>query len=177
MYQICVSGSSGGASAEEAKELARAVGRELARSGLGLITGATSGLPEEAAIAYKKAGGKMCVGLSPAVSKIEHTKKYRLPTEPFDVIIYSGMNYVGRDALLINSCDGMVSIGGRMGTLHEFTIAMELNVPTGFMQGAGGISTEIKTILDIADENKSRNVVFSDDPAELIADLIKLIDR
>jgi hypothetical protein len=177
MYQICVSGSSKGATVEEGCQLARTIGKELARAKQCLVTGATTGLPEEAAIAYRKAGGPMCVGISPAASKVEHVRKYRLPTKPFDVIIYSGLNYVGRDALLINSCDGMISIGGRIGTLHEFTIAMELNVPTGFLQGAGGISTEIKNILDITDENKKANVVFSDDPKKLVEGLLKMIDK
>lgn len=176
MYQICVSGAAKGRSVEEGKELAQAVGKAIAAHGHSLMSGATIGLPNYAAEAYKKAGGKMSVGISPAASKIEHVMKYRLPTEAYDTILYSGLHYVGRDALLINSSDAVVSIGGRLGTLHEFTIAMETDTPIGFLQGAGGVSSEIMDILHVAGESRSKNVVFSDNAEELIAKLVVILD-
>ena len=139
MYQIAVSGAARGESVEEGKELAIAVGAALAMAGHSLLTGATIGLPNYAAEGYKAAGGTMSVGISPAASKIEHVMKYRLPTEAYDTILYTGLHYIGRDTLLITSSDAVVSIGGRLGTLHEFTIAMESETPIGFLQGAGGI--------------------------------------
>ena len=76
--------------------------------------------------------------------------KYRLPLEAYDTILYTGLHYIGRDTLLITSSDAVVSIGGRLGTLHEFTIAMESETPIGFLQGAGGISEEIQNIMSLA---------------------------
>ena len=176
MYQICISGAAKGRSVEEGKVLAQAAGRAIAKAGHCLMSGATIGLPDYAAQAYKKFGGKMSVGISPATSKIEHVAKYRLPVKAYDTIIYSGLNYVGRDNLLITSSDAVISIGGRLGTLHEFTIAMETDTPIGFLQGAGGISTEIMDILHAAGERRSRNVVFSSDADELLAKLTALLD-
>lgn len=177
MYQICVSGAAKGASVEEGKELARAVGAAIARAGHSLLTGATIGLPNYAAEGYKAAGGHMSVGISPAASKVEHVMKYRLPTVAYDTILYTGLHYVGRDALLITSSDAVVSIGGRLGTLHEFTIAMETETPIGFLQGAGGVSTQIQDILGAAGEKRGGNpVVFSEDPTELIHELTKILD-
>lgn len=177
MYQICISGASKGESAEEGAGLARQVGIELARAGHGLLTGATTGIPRIGAEAYSKAKGKMSIGLSPASSRVEHVKKYRLPVDPYDAIIFSGLNYVGRDTLLINSADAVISIGGRIGTLHEFTIAMELETPIAFLQGAGGISTEIMNILHAAGEPKSKYVIFGDDAADLVKNLIGILDE
>lgn len=176
MYQICVSGASKGASVEEGKELAIAIGAELAKHGHSLMTGATIGLPNYAAEGYKAAGGKMSVGISPASSKVEHVLKYRLPTKAYDTILYTGMHYVGRDALLINSSDAVISIGGRLGTLHEFTISMETDTPIGFLEGAGGIGNEIADILHAAGESKSDNVVFSEKPDVLLAKLTAMLD-
>jgi len=176
MYQICVSGAAKGHSVEEGRVLATKAGAAIARAGHSLLTGATIGLPNYAAQGFKGAGGKMSLGVSPATSKIEHVLKYRLPTESYDSILFSGLHYVGRDALLINSSDAVVSIGGRLGTLHEFTIAMETDTPIGFLQGAGGISSEIMDILHAAGEQSSENVVFSDDPEDLIAQLTKLLN-
>jgi uncharacterized protein (TIGR00725 family) len=177
MYQICISGAAKGHSVEEGKSLALAAGKAVAQAGHSLLTGATVGLPNYAALGYKKAGGKMSVGISPAASKIEHVLKYRLPTEAYDTIIYTGLHYIGRDAFLINSADAVISIGGRLGTLHEFTIAMETDTPIGFLQGAGGVSSQIMDILHAAGEHQARNVFFSDDPKELLNYLVKLLDE
>lgn len=176
-YQICISGAAKGHSVEEGKELARAAGRAVAKSKCAMLTGATIGLPNYAAEAYKAAGGPMSLGISPAASKVEHVRKYRLPIKAYDSILYTGLHYVGRDTLLINSSDAVVSIGGRIGTLHEFTVAMETETPIGFLQGAGGISSEIMDILHAAGEGHSENVVFSDDPDDLLKQLIDLLNE
>jgi uncharacterized protein (TIGR00725 family) len=178
MYQICVSGAAKGASVEEGKELAMKLGEAIASAGHSLLTGATIGLPNYAAEGYKQAGGKMSVGISPASSKIEHVMKYRLPIKAYDTILYTGLHYIGRDTLLILSSDAVVSIGGRIGTLHEFTIAMESETPIGFLQGAGGISEEIQTIMSLAQPVRNGDqVLFSDSADELIRDLTKMLDK
>jgi len=172
MYQICVSGAAKGDSVEEGKELAAALGVAIAKAGHALMTGATIGLPNYAAEAYKKAGGLMSIGISPAASKVEHVMKYRLPVLAYDSILYSGLHYVGRDTLLITSSDAVVSIGGRLGTLHEFTIALETDTPIGFLQGAGGISEEIQTLMSLAHPlRQGAMVTFNESPDELLRDL------
>ena len=177
MYQICVSGAAKGASVAQGKDLAYQLGAAIARAGHALMTGATVGLPNYAAEGYKAAGGKMSFGISPATNKVEHVRKYRLPTEAYDVILYSGLNYVGRDALLVTSSDAVLSIGGRLGTLHEFTIAMEADIPVGFLQGAGGVSTEIVDLLKAAGLRSSQEtLLFKSDPDELVREMTKLLD-
>lgn len=175
MFQICVSGAAKGSSLREGRELAFAAGAAIAHAKHVLLTGATTGLPNYSAEGYKNAEGVMSLGISPAASKIEHVHKYRLPIEAYDSILYTGLHYVGRDTLLINSSDAVVSIGGRLGTLHEFTIAMETNTPIGFLQGGGGVSSQIMDILHAAGESQSENVVFSDDPDDLIKQLTELL--
>jgi uncharacterized protein (TIGR00725 family) len=177
MYQICVSGAAKGESVEEGKLLAAQLGAAIAKAGHALMTGATIGLPNYAAEAYKKAGGKMSVGISPAASKVEHVRKYRLPTAAYDTILFSGLHYVGRDTLLITSSDAVVSIGGRLGTLHEFTIAMETDTPIGFLQGAGGISEQIQQLMSLAHPLRTGAMVaFNEDPDALIRDLTEHLD-
>lgn len=176
-YQICVSGAAHGESVEEAQGMARSAGAAIARSDNMLLTGATVGLPNYAAIGCKDAGG-FSVGISPAESKVSHVKKYRLPTEAYDAILYTGLHYVGRDTLLVASSDAVVSIGGRLGTLHEFTIAMEMGKPIGFLTGTGGISSEIDDILEIARPlPEEAVVVFDDDPDRLVQKLVKALNK
>lgn len=177
MYQICVSGAAKGDSVEEGKELARELGAAIARAGHSLLTGATIGLPDYAAQGYKAAGGMMSVGISPASSKVEHVMKYHLPTAAYDTILFTGLHYVGRDTLLITSSDAVVSIGGRLGTLHEFTIAMETDTPIGFLQGAGGVSEEIQTLMSLAHPLRhGAYVAFEDNADKLIGDLTTFLD-
>lgn len=177
MYQICVSGAAKGKSVEEGHELAAMAGAAIAKAGHSILTGATVGLPNYAAEGFKKAGGVMSVGISPAASKVEHVAKYRLPTQAYDTILYTGLHYVGRDSLLIQSSDAVISIGGRLGTLHEFTIAMETNTPIGFLQGAGGISTEIMDILHAAGEERNGKVVFAETGEEVVARLTAILNE
>jgi len=176
-YQFCVSGAAKGPTVEEGKKLSQAVGQAIARAGHSLMTGATSGLPDEAAKGYKKAGGKMSLGLSPASTKVEHILKYRLPTRNYDAILYTGLHYGGRDALLINSADAVISIGGRLGTLHEFTIAMETHTPIGVLESAGGISAQISNLMKLLPNADPELLVFDEDPDKLVLKLTKMLDE
>jgi uncharacterized protein (TIGR00725 family) len=176
-YQICISGAAKGESAEQGKLLAESAGSAVAKAGHSLMTGATTGLPNDAAVGYKKAGGRMSLGISPASTKVEHVMKYRLPTDSYDAILYSGLHYSGRDALLINSADAVISIGGRLGTLHEFTIAMETHTPVGLLEGAGGIGEQIEGLLKIL-PNADPDLVISDpDPDKLVEHLTHMLDK
>jgi uncharacterized protein (TIGR00725 family) len=177
MYQICVSGAARGESVKQGHELATQLGESIAKAGQTLMTGATTGLPEAAAEGYKNAGGPMSFGLSPAATKVEHVLKYRLPTKPFDVILYTGLHYGGRDALLINSADAVLTIGGRLGTLHEFTIAMETHTPIGVLESAGGISAKLSDLMELLPNAKPDLLIFDSEPDRLVAKLIQLLDK
>lgn len=172
MYQFCISGAARGLSIEESRKQAELVGQILAKKGQAILTGATIGLPNIVAMAYKDAGGISSVGISPAASKPEHVLKYRLPTNAYDSILYTGLHYVGRDALLVTSSDVVISIGGRMGTLHEFTIAVESDTPIGFIDNSSGIESEMRKILEITEFKKEVFIIFNSDPEKLIDDLI-----
>lgn len=176
-YQICVSGAAKGESVELGAEMAKQIGAAIAKGGHSLMTGATGGLPDFAAEGYKLAGGKMSLGLSPAATKVEHVVKYRLPIKYYDSILYTGLHYGGRDALLINSADAVVTIGGRLGTLHEFTIAAETHTPIGILESAGGISAQIQGLLTLLPNADPEMVVFEDDPEKLIAKLTLMLDK
>lgn len=176
-YQICVSGAAKGDSVEKGAELARQIGAAIAKAGHSIMTGATSGLPNTAAEGYKSAGGTMSLGLSPAATKVEHILKYRLPIESYDAILFTGLHYGGRDALLINSADAVVTIGGRLGTLHEFTIAAETHTPIGVLESAGGVSAQIENLLKLLPNADPELVIFEDNPEKLIDKLTHMLDK
>lgn len=175
-YKICVSGAADTAYCKKCSlELSKEVGKEIVRQGGVLVTGATTGIPYWAAIGAKEAGG-VSVGLSPAASEKEHIKKYKLPTDYFDLIIYTGFNYAGRNLLMTRSSDGVIVSCGRMGTLNEFTIAFEDNKPIGVLEGTGGTADMIRDIVKNSHRGSGK-IVYSHNPKELVAQLIELIKK
>jgi uncharacterized protein (TIGR00725 family) len=176
-YQICVSGAARGDSVALAKHLSAEVAREIIRRRHIVLTGATRGLPYYAAVAAKKADpdGVSSIGFSPAASRLAHVKKYQLPIDAFDTILFTGFEYTGRNLLLIRSADAVIMVGGRIGTLNELTIAIEERKPIGVLLGSGGMTEEVERVLKAAKRART-GIIFGHDPAELVDEVIDLIE-
>lgn len=173
---IGVSGASvTGHCAPDAHEKAEAVGRAIAKAGMVLVTGATTGLPYWAAKGAKEEGG-LVIGFSPASSEAAHVKTYHLPVDYHDVIVYTGFEYPGRNLILTRAAEGIIVICGRLGTLNEFTIAFEDQRPIGILTGTGGVADEIKGIVEQAHRGPGK-IVFSPDPEELVQELALAIQH
>lgn len=177
-YNICVSGAAKGDSVNFAKSLAKAVGVQVVEQGHIVLTGATTGLPYHAAKAADQLedGYMTSLGFSPAASRIEHVNKYKLPTDAYGSIVYTGFGYMGRDVLLVRSSDALVMVGGRLGTLNELMIALEEKTPVGILVGSGGMTDEVENVLKAAKRNRS-GIIFDDDPATLVSRLTQMIDH
>ena len=174
-YAICVSGAASGKTVEPAHEVASKLGTIIANAGHITTTGATVGLPFYAAKAAFEAGG-MSIGFSPAASLREHVAKYRLPIGVFNFINFTGMHYVGRDVHLVQSSDAIITIGGRMGSLHEFTTALESRMPCGVLRGTGGTADIIDELMERLEPVNRDMVIFDDDPERLVQKIIAMLD-
>ena len=175
-YNIVISGAAQiSHCCKEIKKLSKEIGREVARQKCVLVTGATTGVPYFAAQGCKEAGG-FNVGFSPAVSEAAHLKKYKLPISPFDIMIYTGADYVGRNVIMTKSADGVIIICGRMGTLHEFATAFEIQKPIGVLEGSGGTADKIKEIT-AGPYRGVKKIVYDKDPKKLVKKLIELIQQ
>lgn len=174
--KICVSGAAeSGHCAPNAHEMAEEIGREVARQGAVLVTGATSGVPFWAAKGAKAEGG-ISIGLSPAASELAHVKTYKLPTDYFDLIIYTGFDYAGRNLLLTRSSDAVITICGRMGSLNEFTVAFEDRKPQGVLEGSGGAADSIKEIVEKMHRGPGK-IAYEREPKKLVREVIKLVEK
>ena len=153
------------------------VGRECARAGVQLATGATSGFPLYVAQGYKEIdGAPLSFGLSPAATKREHLENYMLPIDYMDVIIYTGFGFPGRDLMLVRSSDAIIIGCGRIGTIHEFTVAWESEMPIGILEGEWATDEVIKNI--IANSNRENSlVVFDSDPKRLVEKLVSMVNK
>ena len=158
-----------------ALDLAKNLGHEIIKHGGVLITGATSGFPLWVSIGAKEERG-VVIGFSPAANEKEHIEAFRLPTDYTDLIVYTGFGYPGRDILFTRACDAVIFGCGRIGTIHEFTVAFEDKKPIGILKGPWVTDTEIESI--IKDGNvPSDNVVIDDDPKRLLEKLIKKVEE
>ena len=178
-YQICVSGAASGETVGTAHDLAFALGAEIARAGKTLLTGATVGLPHYAAMGFvsvKNSKGSS-IGFSPASSFREHVATYRLPTKEFDYINFTGMEYVGRDVHLVRSADAVITVGGRMGSLHELATALESRKVCGILTGSGGLADYASTLLLHIEAPGAKDIIFDTDPKRLVAKVVEALDK
>lgn len=167
---IGVAGSAAGNITKKLENSAFIIGQEIAKAGATLITGACTGLSFEAAKGAKSKGG-LVIGVSPAENKKEHQAIYQFPTKYFDLIIYTGFGYKGRNVVWVRSSDAVICIAGRIGTLNEFTVAYDEGRPIGVLQ-PGGVSELIPKIIRIAKKGKTP-VFYETDPKKLVAKLLK----
>lgn len=174
--KICVSGAAEtGHCGINALEKAKELGREIARQGLVLVTGATTGFPFWVAMGVKEEGG-ISIGFSPAASEREHVEVYKLPLDYMDLIIYTGFGYPGRDILLTRSVDAVICGCGRIGTIHEFAVAFEDGKPIGIFEGPWEMGAQLKEIVEKSHRPNAK-IITGTDPKKLLEGLITLIKR
>lgn len=153
--------------AHRVKAAAEELGAAIARAGCVLITGATTGLPDLVARAFRENGG-FALGVSPAENRSEHVGRYGLPADGADVIIYTGFGYKGRNVVNVRSADIVLIIGGATGTLNEFTIAYDEGKIIGVLEGSGGVADHIREIVELCKKPTTGKIIFASDPAKLV---------
>jgi len=174
--KICVSGAAEtGHCGIDALDQAKELGREIARQSAILITGATTGFPLWAAMGAKEAGG-ISIGVSPAASEREHVEVFKLPLDYMDLVIYTGFGYPGRDILLTRTADAVICGCGRVGTIHEFTVAFEDDKPIGILEGSWETDEELKMIIEKGHRPNAK-ITSSDDPKKLVENIIALVKQ
>ena len=149
------------------KNLVGDLGAALAKHGCILVTGATTGLPDLVARAFRKQGG-FALGISPAENRAEHLDRYGLPEKGADVIIYTGFGYKGRNVINIRSTDIVIIFGGAIGTLNEFTIAYDEGKIIGVLEGSGGVADHIRETIGFCNKPTRGVVLFDNNPEKLV---------
>lgn len=176
-YGVVKIGVSGSADLQhiglEAFEKAKELGREIAKQGGIITTGATTGFPLYAAMGAKDECG-FSIGLSPASTEREHIEVYKLPLEYMDVVLYTGFGYSGRDLLFVRSSDAMIIGPGRIGTLNEFSVSFEDRRPIGILEGSWKTDEFLREVIKAA-HRPNEFIVFDSDPKALVERLIEMV--
>jgi uncharacterized protein (TIGR00725 family) len=174
--KIGVVGSAGGDLAPEVLALCRELGREIARRGFIIVTGACPGLPQAAVLGAKELGG-FALGISPALCLQEHQDRYHSPYEEYDALVFTGSGLMGREVDVVRTADVIVVVGGRSGTLGEFSIAYDDGNVIGVLLGTDGIAEHLEQIVSFIDKDTGTEMVYERDPAKLLDRALELLNR
>ncbi|WP_406657848.1 TIGR00725 family protein [Methanolobus sp. ZRKC2] len=131
--QIGVIGASTCAAGLQVK--AEEVGYEIAKRGAFLICGGLGGVMEASAKGAKRACGTT-VGIVPGCS--------RQSANPYiDIAILSNMGHA-RNAIIAQSCDALVAVGGEYGTLSEIAFSLKMGKTVVTLESKWEIEGTIK---------------------------------
>jgi len=165
--KVGVMGSAGDAGTPALREKAIALGQAIANREVILLTGATTGVVYGTGKAASDAGA-FHLGISPAGDEREHVKRYRLPLDACQAIVYTGFGLKGRNVVLVRSCDIVLFIGGSIGSLNEFTIAYDEGKVIGCLIGTGGVADSIEELAVTFQKPTKARVLYDPDPQRLV---------
>jgi len=144
------------------ESIAEQLGEEVAKIGAILFLGAEKdydSLSTAACRGAKKYGG-MTVGVTYGKGKKTYEKSA-------DVIITSMAERGGpRESVLVGSCDAIIGVSGGSGTLTEFLVAYQANIPMVAITGTGGWSNRIAG--QYIDARKRRIVIAAATPKQAV---------
>jgi len=109
-----------GVCSEETAQVAKEVGRHLARAGALLVCGGLGGVMEAACHGAWEEGG-LTVGILPGTSRDSANPFVHIP-------IATGLGEV-RNALIARTADAVIAIDGEFGTLSEIALALKIGKP------------------------------------------------
>jgi len=146
------------------QEMAETVGREVARRGGILLSGGRDGIMEAASRGAKEAGG-LTVGILPG-DLLEEGNEY------LDVPITTGLGMDFRSLVLVRSCDAIIMLGGKNGTLLELSNAYYNRKPVVVLPASGGWAEKVPHFAYAGaylDDRRSVEIRYASTPEEAVA--------
>jgi uncharacterized protein (TIGR00725 family) len=129
--QIAVIGYNKDRCTEAASKAAYEVGKEIAKADAVLVCGGLGGVMESACRGAKDNGGTT-IGIIPQ-------EEFSFANQYCDVVICTGIGYA-RDFIVASSADGIIAVGGGVGTLIEMGVAYMTKKTIVAMAGSGGVA-------------------------------------
>jgi predicted Rossmann-fold nucleotide-binding protein len=86
------------------------------------------------------------------------------------------MAYVGRNIHLVRSSDALITVGGRMGSLHELATALESRKVVGILLGSGGLADFVPTLLKNIEAPDAKSIIYDTAPTRLVEKVIAALD-
>lgn len=160
--QILVIGYNSDSCTRNAYDVAYDVGKEVAKSGAILITGGLGGVMEAASKGARDSNG-IALGIIPF-------EEFSEANEYCDIVVCSGMGYA-RNFITAYSADGVIIVGGGIGTLIEAGIAYMKKKPVVAVAGSGGVADQYAG--KYLDDRKLVKISSANSPKEAVDFIIK----
>ena len=87
------------------------------------------------------------------------------------------MSYVGRDTHLVLSSDAVITVGGRMGSLHELATALESRKVCGVLLGSTALADYVPTLLQNVEAPGIKDIIYDNNPERLVRKVIARLDE
>lgn len=132
-----------------------------------IMTGGSLGIPGLITKQAKQLGFKT-VAYSPDTDAVSHNNRHdNLSADYFDEVHHI-TGFTARSLQMILDSDAVLLLNGRIGTLSEFTIALEEGKRVAVLTGTGGVADHLEYVLSVAQKEFPGQVFFSSDVQQVI---------
>jgi hypothetical protein len=115
------------------------------------------------------------IGISPATNEKEHTEKYGLPLGACSAVIYTGFGFSGRNIILARSCDAVIIINGRAGTLMEFAASYAEEKVVGALTGTRGVADKARELEGLFNNEFNTKIAYDSNPKRLVEKVVAML--
>jgi hypothetical protein len=161
------------------KALAFEIGVYLAHQGITVVTGGCVGIPGIVVDGALSVGGKT-EAFYPDINEASlNLNRDVHNNDRLDKFSYKNFfnGFTERSLRMIHAVDGAIILNGRIGTLSEFTIAIEEGRDVCVIKKTGGIADQLEEIIKIADRELPNKIIFEEDWKKGVNNLIRHITR
>ena len=142
--------------------LCKEIGEYMSEKKINIFTGGSLGILGEIVKACDLERIKV-TAYSPDEDMDSHNQRFdNLNSKYFSEIKYI-KGFTSRSLEMINDSYGVIVIGGRIGTLSEFTIALEEGKKILVIKNSGGIADHLEYILSVANKEFPNQIIFEQD--------------
>jgi hypothetical protein len=162
--QIAVIGYNADRCSDAARALAYETGKEIARAGAALVCGGLGGVMEAACRGAKEEGGTT-IGIIPQ-EDFAPANKY------CDIVVCTGIGFA-RDFIVASSADGIIAVGGGVGTLIELGVGYMMKKPMAAVGGSGGTAEYYGGRW--LDERQRAPIIAAKSPSEAVRTILAML--
>jgi uncharacterized protein (TIGR00725 family) len=172
--RLAIVGSATDDISSENQNVCREIGIYLAHKKIAVVTGGSHGIPGLVVKSAFEAGAET-IAYSPDKDEEHH----QLRADNISLKYFKTTNFIpgftARRLEMIKNVDGVLVINGRIGTLSEFTMALEEGLNIAVIKNTGGIADHLEYIISVAEKEFSNTIIFDVDYKVAIDKLINVI--
>jgi len=172
---LCISGSPNPSVTcpPEGLDIGRELGEVCAEHSASIMSTSTTGFPLWVALSASRAGSTT-IAFSPASSRHEHVDIFRLPSDGFNHIVYTGFGSSGASVLALRSSDAVIFGCGGMSSILECVTAIQEGKPIGILEGPWETDEVLEEMLK-KNYPDYEHVITDTDPRRLVEQIIKRV--